>query len=403
MTGMEETKPVHSRIGASSYSRWSTKHGGCPGSVKMAEGCPNVESEYAKEGTYAHEVASTLLENYFYMAKKPVPECSKEMMDAVRVYVDFIKKEVLNAVDMPTVKAGHILIEHRFDLSAIHRGLYGTADAVIYFPGQRKLMVVDYKHGAGIAVDVEENLQLQYYGLGALLSTGLPCETVELVIVQPRVESEDGPVKRWSFSCVDIIDFGADLADDAAATEVPDAPLRPGKHCRFCPAAPVKCPAVRDRAQAAAKADFATPALTTGYDPEVLAKNLAMIPAIEAWITKVHEFAYGEAMHGRLPPGFKLVSKRATRKWVASEEQVVKYMEEATKKPKAEFYSTPSLKTPAQMEKLCSKQTGEGLRAMMASVSSGYNLVPESDSRPAVTMDPKAQFEKIEGGEDARN
>ncbi len=383
---------AHSKLGASSYSRWSAKHGGCPGSVKLSEGAPSVESAYAAEGTLAHTVASQELEKYFFNRE---PQggwmaATKEMRSAVNVYVDFVKAEALAA--KADTKKGHILIEHRFDLGQVHPGLFGTADAVIYDAEEKKLMVIDYKHGAGIAVDVTDNLQLMYYGLGALLSTGFPCETVELVIVQPRCEHEDGQIRRWKFSSIDIIDFSADLADDARATEDPFAPLRPGKHCRFCPAAATRCDAVKNKALALAKTEFGP---VSKYEPERLAEALKVIPMLEAWISKVHEFAYGEAMHGRLPPGFKLVSKRATRKWNAPEEDIVKYMGEATKKPMSEFYTDPSLKSPAQMEKLVSKQIGEGLRKMIVSVSSGYNLVPESDPREPAKLDAKSEFTQI--------
>lgn len=391
---MTDIQPAHSRWGASSYSRWSAKHGGCPGSVQMCDGLPSIESEYAKEGTHAHGVAAQILEKYFFN-KEPQGwlAADKEMRAAVDVYVDFVKKEAL--ASGASTKVGHILIEHRFDLSQIYPGLFGTADAVIYWPHKKKLTVIDYKHGAGIAVEVEDNLQLQYYGLGALLSTGFPCETVELVIVQPRCDHEDGQIRRWLFPSIDIIDFGADLADDARATTLPDAPLNPGKHCRFCPAAPVKCPAIKAKAQALAKLEFGQ---SLSYDPAQLHQALLFTSALEAWIKQVREFAYGEAMHGRLPPGWKLVAKRATRKWKAPEDVVVDFMLDATKRDKSELYEEPSLKSPAQMEKLCNKQIGEGLRKLMESVSSGYNLVPESDPRPPVKMDAKSEFTKIEGG-----
>jgi hypothetical protein len=254
--------------------------------------------------------------------------------------------------------------------------------------------VIDYKHGAGIAVEVEDNLQLQYYGLGALLSTGFPCDTVELVIVQPRCEHEDGQIRRWLFSSINLIDFGADLADDARATTLPDAPLNPGKHCRFCAAAPVKCPAIKAKAQALAKLEFGS---NLSYDPDQLTQALKFTSALEAWIKQVREFAYGEAMHGRLPPGWKLVAKRATRKWKVPDEEVIKYMNRATKHSDDKLYERPAIKSPAQMEKLVSKQIGEGLRELMDSVSSGYNLVPETDPRPPVKMDAKNEFTKIEG------
>jgi len=396
MTDTSQT--AHSKIGASSYSRWSKIHGGCPGSVNLSKNLVSVESEYASQGTLAHTIASEALEKYFFMRTPPLGFTQSEgaeMDAAVKVYVDFVKSEAMKA--KAVLKDGHVLIEHKFNLESVYKGLFGTADAVIYWPEEKKLQVIDYKHGAGIAVEVEDNLQLQYYGLGALLSTNFPCATVELVVVQPRCQHEDGQIRRWSFESFEILDFAADLAADAAATEDPNAPLNPGKHCRFCPAAAMHCPAVKEKANALAKIEFSK---ELSYDPEQLALALKNIPAIEAWIKKVHEFAYAEAVHGRLPPGWKMVAKRATRKWKASEEEVVKYMAEATKKDKAEFYSEPSLKTPAQMEKLCSKQIGEGLREMIESVSSGYNLAPESDKRPAVKLDPKSDFTAITDGDE---
>ncbi len=361
----------------------------------MSEGCPNLESAYAAEGTLGHTVASDILEKYFF-SKKLTDRgvLPPDMLPAVKVYVDFIKAEAI--VSGADVKAGHILIEHRFDLKDVYPGLFGTADAVIYFPEKKKLLVADYKHGAGIAVEVDDNLQLQYYALGALLSTGFPCNEVEIAVIQPRCEHEKGPIRRYAFPSVDLLDFAADLAFDAAATANPNAPLKPGKHCRFCPAAPTKCPAVKEKALALAKQEFG-PAVS--YDPAKLAEALAAIPAVEAWITKVREFAYAEAMHGRNPPGWKMVAKRATRKWMADDETIVEFMAEATKREVSEFFEEPSLKSPAQMEKLCSKQIGEGLRKFMESVSSGYNLVPEADKRPAAKLDAKSEFTAIEGAE----
>lgn len=393
---MGEIQAAHSRWGASSYSRWSEKHGGCPGSIQMCQGLQSVESEYAKEGTLAHAHGAAILEKHFF--DKPMPQLEpldKAGMDAVQVYVDFVKEETLKCKRQDP--AGELLIEHRFDLSAVAEGCFGTADAVIYFPEEKRLLVADYKHGAGISVDVEDNLQLQYYGLGALLSTGHPCDTVELAIIQPRCEHEDGPIRRWTFSSIQLLDFAADLADDVQSTKQQNAPLRPGKHCRFCPAAPTKCPAIKDKAQALAKLEFAP---TLSYDPAQLDQALKFLPALESWIKQVREFAYGEAMHGRIPPGWKLVEKRGTRKWTVTDDVVVDYMMEATKREEHEFYEEPKLKSPAQMEKLVSKQIGEGLRKMMATVVSGYNLVPESDPRPAAKVDPKQQFDKIEGGDE---
>lgn len=385
------TPLAHSKIGASSYHRWSKTHGGCPGSVKLCEGIKSVDSDYAKEGTAAHEIAATVLDNYFFTKgeRATIPHGTKpETMDAIRVYTDFVKREA--TMGRSEIDKGHVLIEHKFDLSTVHPGLFGTSDAIIYHPHEKKLVVADYKHGAGIAVEVEDNLQLKYYGLGALLSTGFPCETVELVIVQPRIPGE--AIKRWAFSSVELLDFAADLEFDAKYTEKEDAELNPGSHCRFCPAAAAKCPAIKEQAQAMAKLDFKKHDI---YEPKDLAKALKFIPTMEAWIKQVREFAYAESVQGRTPPGWKIVAKRGTRKWVASEEEIINYLVDATMKDESEFYDR-TIKSPAQIEKGISKQLGEKLRTMCATVVNGYNLVPESDPRPEVKLDAASDFSKIE-------
>lgn len=387
---MSEVQPAHSKIGASSYYRWKA----CPGSVRLSVGIESHESEYAREGTAAHEIAADVLNcHYFTQGERatiPV-HTTADMMTAVREYTEFVKGEVKKYFAEPD--RGHVLIEHKFDLSSIHPGLYGTADCVIYAPRHKKLIVIDYKHGQGIAVEVENNLQLMYYGLGALVSTGLPCEKVELVIVQPRCDHEAGRIRKWEFSSVELLDFAATLAEDAKATEKPDAHLNPGPHCRFCPAAASKCPAIHEKAIALAQVEFKP---TLSYDPEKLSQTLRFLPTMEAWIKATREFAYGEALHGRGPKDWKLVEKRKLRHWTASESEIVDYMKEATKRNVDEFYEK-KLKSPAQMEKLLSKQLGVKLREMIETKSSGYTLVHESDKRPAVRPDPNTEFDMIEG------
>ena len=191
---------VHSQIGASSYYRWRE----CPGSVRLCKDVPNISSVYAEEGTKAHELAASVLE----MGEWP-KTFDEEMGEAVQVYVQAVIDDV-ESISFPRV-----YIEHKFDLSAIHPGLYGTADCVIYDEVKKHLIVYDYKHGAGIPVDVANNDQLMYYGLGALLSLGIACEKVTLKIAQPRCYHKDGPVREWSFLPIEILDYAADLKENA--------------------------------------------------------------------------------------------------------------------------------------------------------------------------------------------
>lgn len=361
---------AHSKIGASSMERWMN----CPGSVKLSEGMPSQSSSYAEEGTLAHDIAAAILCGEVH---KDAPQ---EMLDAVQVHVDFVTK--LREKDPDSF----LSVEERLDLSHLHPGLFGTADVIIYQPNLKTLHVVDYKHGQGIPVDVVEdgkpNVQLLYYGLGALEQTKAACEFVMLHIVQPRCHHPDGPVRSVRLQAVDMIDFAADLVEYAKLTESENAPLKAGDWCRFCPAA-VKCPEVQSRALAISKQEF-SPALS--YDPKKLSETLQWIDVVEAFIKNVRAFAYAEAERGRTPPGFKLVEKRANRKWV--DEAVVS---EIAKTLDQDLFDH-SLKSVAQVEKVLGKEALKSILGdFIVQESSGLTLVPETDKRPA------AEPKSIEG------
>jgi hypothetical protein len=383
-TGAPAPAPqVHSVIGASSYYRWKR----CAGSVRLSKGIPTTSSKYAEEGTEAHEYGALRLTTGKW--PKGVPS---DMREAVEVYVNLIEQE--------KVPGGPLFIEHPFDLSEIHPGLFGTCDAVIFDSRESLLRIYDYKHGSGIPVEVERNEQLMYYGLGALLSTQqvFECDEVELTIVQPRCYHEKGPIRRWRFPAYELLDFAADLKEAAVATENPAAPLNAGDHCRFCPAAGI-CPEIENKAKAAAQGEFGEIIeYRSGlpYDPNELAKRLAWLPTLEHWIEGLRNFAYAEAVAGRTPPGYKLVAKRGTRKW-EDEEKAAKYLQTAFPSSAKLFFEEPTLKSVAQVEKVLHKNQHDKIACLYANVSSGEVLVPVSDPRPEVkAASAQDQFSEIE-------
>jgi len=387
----QNKRAAHSRIGASSYYRWKA----CPGSVRLSEGIEQVESSYALEGTVAHDIAAKILEDYFWQKGKPniPPGYSADDMVAIKKYVEIVKTKALNARANSNPEAKEVLIEHKFDLTSIYDGLYGTADAVIYDRVGNKIHVIDLKFGAGIMVEAENNLQLMYYALGALLSTGFPCNEVSLSIIQPRCDNADSIEREWTFSSLELLDFAATLAEDAAATEKEDAPLYVGDHCRFCPAKAMHCPAIKDKANQLAKIAFST--MPTTYDPQLLAQTLDTLPAIESWVKGVREFAYQESLKGRTPPGYKMVEKRATRRWKDEPHVTVDMLH--LLEPSLNYFEEPSLKSPAQVEKLLPAKIKKELEALTIKESSGFKLVHESESGTPVKMDAAHYFEKIEG------
>jgi hypothetical protein len=270
-----------------------------------------------------------------------------------------------------------VWFEKKFHLEEIHPLLYGTADCVIYDPKKKILRVIDYKHGKGKLVEVLRNVQLMYYALGAFYTLELPVQLVEITIVQPRAFHPDGPIRSYTFDVVELLEFREDLLEAARRTELEDAPLVPGEHCRWCPAKAL-CPALVKQANEIAKEEFRE---GLPYDPQRLGEILQVLPALEAYVSGVKEFAYAEAMRGREIPGWKLVEKRATRKWVG-ESQAKEALREILGPKEMEACYEISLKSAPQIERLLGKKKFKELEPVVVSVSSGMALVPDRDPRP---------------------
>jgi hypothetical protein len=354
----------HSPIGASSSERWFN----CPGSVALIATVPSQPSSaYAEEGTKAHAYAAEWLTTGKF---DPALLDDPEMYEAVAEYV--------RICDSFRHKTGAVhLVEKRFDLSAVYPGCFGTCDFMCYWPDHKLLIVIDFKYGAGVYVDPVKNSQLMYYGLGAYREANQLIEKIELGIVQPRCG--DGKYRSWTIDTMDLLDFKNDLIAYATATAQPNAPLKAGAWCRFCPAAGI-CPELHKETQIVAKMEF-NPTVPVNYDPKKVAQALEAIPKIEAWVKRVNEFAYGVLEAGGEIPGYKLVDKKPRRKW--TDEQAAKNHLKAAGFSDAQIFEDPCLKSPAQLEK-----TVPGTRGLLGGfidkTSSGHTIAPLSDPRPAV-------------------
>lgn len=380
---------VHSTLGASAAYRWLA----CPGSVKLSANIPRKDTEYSKEGTAAHALAELAFNahldpsNWLNEVVETV-RVSENMVEAVRVYVEFLR-------DLE-VQGYELMLEHRFDLSKLNppAPMFGTSDCVAYHKGERKLIVADYKHGAGVAVDVDDSPQLKYYGLGALLqmSPMNRVETVELIIVQPRAQHSGGPIRRWECDASHLLDFGGELVEGAHKTMRDDAPLAAGKHCRFCPAQPM-CPELHKQTQLIAVDEFSSsplmdPRLLT---PAQLGDILEKADLVEDWLRSVRQHVQSQLESGSNVPGWKLVPKRATRVWV-DQERVVEYLKQKECLDTEEIFEL-KMKSPAAIEKIVGKKN---LPAdLVSAVSSGYTLAPTSDPRPAVTNVAADEFSSL--------
>lgn len=399
---------AHSKLGASSMYRWRA----CPGSVRLSEGLPRKSSVYAAEGSVAHEIAEQKLrarvdpaaaaagEYRWHEVGEIVKydghdiEVTQEMHDCVDQYVETI-------VAHASQPGCELLIEQRLDLSRLHPAMFGTSDAIVIDHNKGEVWVYDYKHGAGIAVDAEDNEQMQFYAVGALLRTAVPLKLVGVCIVQPRAFHALGPVRRWSMTPGDVFRFIDALQEAAEATEKPDAALAVGEHCRFCPAAQFNaCPELKRVALETASQDFAVVAMPGTdaapiYDPEELNRILRKLPAIKAWVERVESFAREEALAGRGSPGHKLVRGKGSRE-LKDVSAFRTWLELGQGIAFSAMHTAPALKSVAQIEKSLPKElVKEFKNEHTRTIPGGLVLTEIEDKRPAAQAVAAVEFQAV--------
>ena len=370
---------AHAKFGASNAKRRMS----CPGSLEAEAPFPNESSPYAELGTAAHELGEFCLVNghedafAFIGQEHNGHKVDDNMARAVQVYIDYIR-------DVAATEPNICRYEKRFSLDKLDppMPMFGTADCIIYGKESGTLYVIDYKHGQGIAVEVEDNAQLKYYALGAILEIGekAPVNKVITVVVQPRAMHHDGPVREYSYSRDDIMDFGTDLIDAAHAAMKPDAPRISGAHCTFCLAAGT-CSALRNNALEIAQDEFGTVRNINDLSPQEIADFLQRVPLIEEWIKSLRRHANNLLDTGAALPGYKLVEKRPTRRWRVEEEVVAWATEEGLDDD--DIYEK-KLKSPPQIERIVGKKNLP--TSLVIAVSSGTSMVADTDNRPAVAL-----------------
>jgi len=163
-----------------------------------------IESEYAKKGTAAHELAARCLieerEPFEFIGDTfdgykvgEGADCINP--DAVAVYVN--ECESIN----PRDGKGRVLIEQTLAFPDIHPYLKGTIDFG-YFSSKKGVWLRDYKNGEGIGVGAVNNEQLKYYAFLMILEIrwlqGAPDDfPMNLGIVQPNFYGTFEDAEVW--------------------------------------------------------------------------------------------------------------------------------------------------------------------------------------------------------------
>jgi len=391
----------HSLLSPSSAHRWVV----CTASVAMCKDCEETDSEYADEGTLAHELAYTMFKGL------PEPEgVTDEMREYVKTYV--------TNVGIISQGAIYSWVEEKLDLSEV-LGVpdqSGTGDYIAIVG--KELQVHDLKYGKGVKVSATNNWQLILYALGALEFVDLlghEIETVKIVIHQVRVGEPD----ECTYTVDELREMGSFLKEQARvamqiytgaefANKIPDVYFCPGeKQCRFCPAK-ATCPALQkfalssivDQFEDLTNEEVLQAQVREAIDkvPEhtterlsILMKNLELI---QQWVKAVNEHVYSLLLNGIEVPGFKLVEGRAgPRKW--SDEKAAEEIMKSMRLKRDEMYSFKII-TPTVAEKLLkdNPKKWNRLQKLVIKPEGSPTIAPASDKRPALAM--KSQADDFE-------
>lgn len=361
----------------------------------MEEAVEEEESEYAREGSFAHSLAELYLAYHLNLIKKSEfnkrlkelrqnPFYSQELDDYVKAYIYFAIEQINEA--RSRTKDAVVLLEMKLDYSTWVPEGFGTGDLVIVTDDV--LEVIDFKYGRGISVLAEGNPQMRLYALRALNQFGCLYEinTVRMTIVQLRLDSISthemtvDEIANWGEAVVKPI---ADLAFKG------EGDFKPGEHCRFCRVRST-CRARAEMNMKLACYDFKEPPLLT--DEEIV-EVLDAADEYMKWISHVQSYALEQAVNsGKQWPGYKLVEGRSYRKYV-DQAKVAEVLISAGYSEE-QIYERVLLGITKMEKAVGKKQFNELLAGLLEKPPGKVKLAPESDKRPAVKSTAEIDFKR---------
>jgi hypothetical protein len=373
---------IHAILSASASHRWLH----CTPSVRLEQSFEAETSIFAAEGTAAHELSEHKLRKFLKIkSRKPKSEFQcDEMEEYTDVYVNFAI-ELITKVRQ-SCKDPIVLIEQRLDFSNYVPEGFGTGDLVIV--ADKTLYIVDLKYGTGVAVSAEQNPQMMLYALGALnlFEALYDIETVNMTIVQPRLES----ISTYEIEVTELITWAEiELRPKAELAINGEGEFVPGEHCRFCRAR-ATCRARSESFLAIARFEFKMPDLLTDSEVEDV---LSLADQLSKWAADIYTYATEKAINdGKEWTGYKLVEGRSNRKY-SDETSVVEAVTNAGYK---DIYKKTLLGI-TDMEKLLGKKNFETILGNLIEKPKGkITLVSESDKRKPIKLDntAKADFKE---------
>lgn len=382
------TPEQHAVLSASSAHRWLS----CPPSARLAEQFPESTSPYAEAGRLAHAIGELKARKYFlepmstraYNARmkklQAEPSYDKSMEENTDIYLETLKETALAFESAPFVA-----LETRVDFSDYVPDGFGTADCIMI--GGGTIAIVDYKNGAGVPVEAEENPQMKLYALGALqVYAPIYGDTIQravLKIVQPNA----GGVKSWETTVPELRAWAEDVVKPTAARAFAgEGDFSAGDWCRFCPAR-AQCsararqllalePMAGAKPRELAEPGSTSPLLTDAEIGDVLRRA----QTLAAWVAELKEYALSTSLAGREIPGFKAVAGKSSREW-DNQDAAFQTLQERGVAEAVLWERKPC--SVAELEKVLGKKAFKEIADDLVVKKSGKPaLAPASDKRP---------------------
>lgn len=314
---------AHAMLSASGASRWMA----CTPSARLEQQFENKTSDYAAEGTLAHELGELKLRKEleglstrsFNSKVKKIQEdklYTADMPDYVDMYVETCLERVSEA--KATTPDALFKIEQRLDFSEWVPEGFGTGDFVIIADGTME--VCDLKYGKGVPVSANNNKQMMLYALGAIseFSFLYDIEKVRMTIIQPRLDN----ISTFEVTVEDLLKWAEEYVKPKAELAIKgEGEFCAGDHCKFCRAKAV-CRARAEKNLELSKYEFEKPPTMDNND---IAYVLSKVDELVSWASDVKEYALEEALKGEEFEGYKVVEGRSNRKW-SSEDDVAKVL-----------------------------------------------------------------------------